>query len=92
MGEGTRAELMRAGQRNDGSVDWGRRIRRGSSARGRVSKSALGSAHMSVDGCSEDRQVSNKVFSGFLNYAQKLVNTKLVEGCQGFNFPIWTLL
>ncbi len=51
-----------------------------------------GSAHTSVDGCSEDRQVSNKVFSGFLNYAQKLANTKLVEGCQGFNFPIGSLV
>src|SRR5207237_1155583 len=41
IGEGTRAELLRTGQRNDGSVDWGKRIRRGPSARGRFSKPAL---------------------------------------------------
>src|SRR6266498_1675649 len=92
IGEGTRAELLRAGQRNDGSVDWGRRIRRGSSARGRVSKSALGSAHTSVDGRSEDRQVSSAMFSENVSCVQNFVNMKLVEEIWVYNFRIWTLI
>ena len=57
----------------------GKRIRHGSSASGRVSKSALGSAHMSVDGRGSVGQGSSAKISMKMNCAQKFVNTKLVE-------------
>ena len=42
-------------------------------------KPAYNRAHASVDGCSEDRQVSSAMFSENVNCVQNFVNTKLVE-------------